>query len=633
MAVVNHIPTLPGFKVPAIMPSFHGVAPELTTPAFEEKIYVAPGKDVKEGKAKLVWTVHRSGGHVKICIIHILVPSRTIPMGGLGAQIPASLANEIILKEHREKERINMHKLLDTYMRVCEKMGVHAEKEYIESKSVQTGMVELIRLHGIKKLVMGAAADKRYFREARTVQAVAEVPTGAPLPTTRTHGTERRPFSSNVDRRPVMPITSPSPDSTPSVQPNVVSMLERPDNCQEPEPVSTRLSHQPQLIQSVYHTGESSLSNTLQKYPLCAEKLEEELEKVKDQLYKVMEEPHTAQEQKLQLESQFAETYQSRKESELLQTDHDKARQKAKEMSRRQGDFSGTKYFSEFSMTEIEEAAQNFDPSMKIGEGSHGSVYKGFLRHTPVAIKKMKFHSLQGAQQFQQEVDVLSRVRHPNLITLIGACPEPWTLVYEYFPNGSLEDWLNSSNRAEQLSWRARIRIATELCSVLAFLHSWKPYSIIHGDVKPGNILLDAHLESKLSDFGICRLLSSGERSSNNTTVLYPTNLSGTPGYMDPEFLVTQELTTKFDVYSFGIVLLQLLTRRPAFRIAEEVQRAISAGTLEAILDPLAGEWPYMLAKELTYVGLRCCEMSRRNRPDLRSDVWMVLQSIGASCR
>ncbi|XP_056160365.1 U-box domain-containing protein 33-like isoform X2 [Syzygium oleosum] len=694
MAVVNHIPTLPGFRIPAIMPCFHGVAPELTTPAFEDKIYVAPGKDVKEGKVKLVWTVHRSGGHVKICIIHVLVPSQTIPMRGLGAQIPASSANEIMLKEHREKERINMHKLLDTYVRVCEKMGVQAEKEYIESKSVETGIVELIRLHGIKKLVMGAAADKRYFskmteikskkaifvhneahiscqirficnghlihtREARTVQAVAEVPTGAPLPTTRTHGTERsilsqsrsnalqsgtanlsnpiqdffrRPFSSNVDRRAVMPTTSPCPDSTPSVQPNVVSMLERPDNFQEPEPVSTSLSHRPQLIQSVYHTGESSLSNTL-KYPLCAEKLEEELEKMKDQLYKVMEEPHTAQEQKLRLDSQFAETYQSRKESELLQTDHDKARQKTKEMSRRQGDFSGTKYFSEFSMTEIKEAAQNFDPSMKIGEGSCGSVYKGFLRHTPVAIKKMKFCSLQGAQQFQQEVDVLSRVRHPNLITLIGACPEPWTLVYEYFPNGSLEDWLNSSNRAEQLSWRARIRIATELCSVLAFLHSWKPYSIIHGDVKPGNILLDTHLGSKLSDFGICRFLSSGERSSNNTTVLYTTDLSGTPGYMDPEFLVTQELTTKFDVYSFGIILLQLLTRRPAFRIAKEVQRAISAGTLEAILDPLAGEWPYMLAKELTHLGLRCCEMSRRNRPDLRSDVWMVLQSIGASCR
>ncbi|KAI6707664.1 hypothetical protein NL676_010626 [Syzygium grande] len=230
-------------------------------------------------------------------------------------------------------------------------------------------------------------------------------------------------------------------------------------------------------------------------------------------------------------------------------------------------------------------------------------------------------------------VDVLSKVRHPNLITLIGACPKPCTLVYEYIPNGSLEDWLHSSNRAKQLSWRARIRIAKELCSVLAFLHSYKPHSIVHGDVKPGNILLDAHLVSKLSDFGICRLLSGGERSSNNTTIVYPTNPKGTFGYMDPEFLVTQELTTKFDVYSFGIILLELLTRRPAKGIANLVQTAIRAGTLEDILDPLAGDWPYELAKELTHLALRCCAMSRRDRPDLRSDAWTVFESVGASYR
>ena len=143
--------------------------------------------------------------------------------------------------------------------------------------------------------------------------------------------------------------------------------------------------------------------------------------------------------------------------------------------------------------------------------------------------------------------------------------------------------------------------------------HSCKPHSIVHGDVKPGNILLDAHLMSKLSDFGICRLLSSGDRSSNNTTVVYPTNPKGTFGYMDPEFLITWELTTKFDVYSFGIILLQLLTRRPPFGIAKEVQSAISAGALEAILDPLAGEWPYMLAKELAHLALRCCEIRDLN--------------------
>ncbi|XP_030474343.1 U-box domain-containing protein 33-like isoform X1 [Syzygium oleosum] len=683
------------------MPSARGVASEQATPVLEDKIYVAVGKDMKESQSKLVWTVHQLGGNFKICIIHVLVPSRRIPMGGLGAGIPASSANEIVLREHRENERLNMHKILDNGLLVCKEMGVRAEKEFIKSDSIEKGIVELIHLHGIRKLVMGAAADKCYFkrmteiksrkavfvrdkahlscqiwficdrhlirtREARTVQAVAGVPTNVPFPTTPTPGPGksilsksqsstlprtaklsnpfqdilRRAFSSKIDQGAVMPMASSS-DSSPE-HPNAASTLETQDTFQELKPVSTSRSDLPQLIQPVYYTCQPSISNSL---------LEEELEKVKDQLDKVMEELRSAQEQKLQLESQFAETNQSRKElelkiiasdemlqtfkkeRELLQIDLENALQKAEEVSGRKGDSSGTKYFSEFSMTEIAEAVQNFHLSLKIGEGGCGSVYKGFLRHTWVAIKIMKFPSMQGSQEFQQEVDVLSKVRHPNLITLIGACPEPCTLVYEYIPNGSLEDWLRNSNRAKQLPWRARIRIAMELRSVLAFLHSCKPHSIVHGDVKPGNILLDAHLVSKLSDFGICRLLSSGDRSSNNTTVVYPTDPKGTFGYMDPEFLVTQELTTKFDVYSFGIILLQLLTRRPAFRIAKEVQRAINAGTLEAILDPLAGEWPYKLAKELTDLALRCCEMSRRNRPDLRSDEWTVFESVGASYR
>ncbi|KAI6707672.1 hypothetical protein NL676_010634 [Syzygium grande] len=246
-------------------------------------------------------------------------------------------------------------------------------------------------------------------------------------------------------------------------------------------------------------------------------------------------------------------------ERELLQINLDNALQKAEEVSRRQGDSLGTKYFSEFPMTEIKEAAWNFDPSLKIGEGGCGSVYRGFLRQTLAAINMMTFRSLQ------------------------GGCVK--------------QDCLGSSNRAKQLSWRARIRIATELCSVLAFLHSCKPHSIVHGDVKQGNILLDAHLASKLSDLGVCRMLySCSERSSDNTTVVYETDV---PMYLSG--------------------------------IARDVRKAISEGTLGAILDPLAGDWPYFLAEELTHSALRCCEMNRRNRPDLRSDLWMVLQFIGAS--
>ena len=229
------------------------------------------------------------------------------------------------------------------------------------------------------------------------------------------------------------------------------------------------------------------------------------------------------------------------------------------------------------------------------------------------------------------QVDVLSKLRHPNLITLIGACPESFALIYEYLPNGSLEDRLACKDNTPPLSWQTRIRIAAELCSALIFLHSSKPHSVVHGDLKPSNILLDANIISKLSDFGICRILSRQDGSSNNTTQCWRTDPKGTFAYMDPEFLASGELTPKSDVYSFGIILLRLLTGRPALGITKEVSYALDTGKLTSLLDPLAGDWPFVQAEQLARLALRCCEMTRKNRPDLFSDVWRILDPMRAS--
>uniref|UniRef100_A0A2N9FE11 RING-type E3 ubiquitin transferase n=1 Tax=Fagus sylvatica TaxID=28930 RepID=A0A2N9FE11_FAGSY len=332
-------------------------------------------------------------------------------------------------------------------------------------------------------------------------------------------------------------------------------------------------------------------------------KEKKELEKMKNQLDKVVEELQIALDQKSSLERQFAvseqmvkeleqkiisavellETYE--KEKDELQTERDNALEEAEELRKKQEEASST--------------------------------------NTP---------HLQGPSEFQQEVDVLSKLRHPNLVTLIGACPEAWALVYEYLPNGSLEDRLSCKDSSAPLSWQIRIRIAAELCSALILIHSCKPNSIIHGDLKPSNILLDANFVSKLSDFGICRLLSNDQSSNINSTLCWKTNPKGTFAYMDPEFLSTAELTPKSDVYSFGIILLQLLTGRPALGITKEVQYALDGGNLKALLDPLAGDWPFVQAEQLANLALRCCEMNRRNRPDLRSDVWRVLEPMRASC-
>uniref|UniRef100_A0A1D1Y562 RING-type E3 ubiquitin transferase n=1 Tax=Anthurium amnicola TaxID=1678845 RepID=A0A1D1Y562_9ARAE len=236
------------------------------------------------------------------------------------------------------------------------------------------------------------------------------------------------------------------------------------------------------------------------------------------------------------------------------------------------------------------------------------------------------FYELPGhLQPPAPKVDILTKVRHPNLVNLMGACfsPEP-CLVYEFLPNGSLEDRLSCKDNTPPLSWQARIHIITEICSALIFLHSYKPHSVVHGDLKPSNILLDANLVSKLSDFGICRLLTQ----SSTTTKLHHTEPKGTFPYIDQEFGYTGELTSSSDTYSFGVIILQLLTGRPALGVIKAVQDALTSENLHNILDESAGEWPFLQARRLARLGVECCKMSRRNRPRLETEVWRVLEPM-----
>ncbi|KAJ4706002.1 U-box domain-containing protein kinase family protein [Melia azedarach] len=285
----------------------------------------------------------------------------------------------------------------------------------------------------------------------------------------------------------------------------------------------------------------------------------------------------------------------------------------------------------EFSFIELNQATNNLDPSWKIGEGRYGNVYRGLLRHLHVAIKMLPSYGSQSLLEFKHEVEVLSRVRHPNLVILIGTCPESRSLVYEYLRNGSLEDCLACKDKKTPLLWQKRLQIASEVCSALIYLHSNEP-PIIHGNLKPSKVLLDANLVSKLGDFGIFHLIPQGETTSNSTALCNESKNNSSSVYMDPEYLETGKLTPEADVYSFGIILLRLLTGRPVLGIMKDVQCALQKGNFNALLDCSAGDWPRAEAEQLAHLALRCCEKNRLNRPDLVSDLWSVLEAMKASC-
>ncbi|XP_011077010.1 U-box domain-containing protein 52 [Sesamum indicum] len=271
--------------------------------------------------------------------------------------------------------------------------------------------------------------------------------------------------------------------------------------------------------------------------------------------------------------------------------------------------------YRRYTIDEIEEATEFFAVSRKIGEGGYGPVFKCYLDHTRVAIKVLRPDAAQGRAQFQQEVEVLCCMRHPNIVLLLGACPEYGCLVYEYMANGSLEDRLVRQGNTRSLSWQLRFRIAAEIATGLHFLHQTKPEPLVHRDLKPGNILLDHNYVSKISDVGLARLVPPS--LAEDVTQYRMTSTAGTFCYIDPEYQQSGMLGVKSDVYSLGIVLLQIITAKPAMGLTHYIEQAIEDGTLAEMLDPTVPDWPLDEAMTFAKLALQCAELRRRDRPDL----------------
>ncbi|KAL7610814.1 hypothetical protein Lser_V15G10305 [Lactuca serriola] len=284
----------------------------------------------------------------------------------------------------------------------------------------------------------------------------------------------------------------------------------------------------------------------------------------------------------------------------------------------------------DFKLSELRGVTQNFSSNFLLGEGGFGKVHKGYVDETmrsglkpqPVAVKLLDIEGLQGHREWLAEVIFLGQLRHPNLVKLIGYCceEEERLLVYEFMPRGSLENHL-FKRISVCLAWGIRIRIAIGAAKGLAFLHGAES-PVIYRDFKTSNILLDSDFNAKLSDFGLATMGPEGSNTHVTTRVM------GTYGYAAPEYVNTGHLTTKSDIYSFGVVLLELLTGRRAMdkKRPKSEQNLVdfarpyltSSRRVRAIIDPrLGGQYSVKGAKEVALLALYCVSLNPKDRPKM----------------
>lgn len=284
-----------------------------------------------------------------------------------------------------------------------------------------------------------------------------------------------------------------------------------------------------------------------------------------------------------------------------------------------------------YTLKELEAATAMFADEKVIGEGGYGIVYHGILEDgSQVAVKNLLNNRGQAEREFKVEVEAIGRVRHKNLVRLLGYCAEgnQRMLVYEFVNNGTLEQWIHGDvGPVSPLTWDIRMKIILGSAKGLMYLHEGLEPKVVHRDVKSSNILLDKRWNAKLSDFGLAKLLGS-ERSYVTTRVM------GTFGYVAPEYAGTGMLNETSDVYSFGILIMEIISGRVPVdynrppgevNLVEWLKTMVSSRNSEGVLDPKMTEKPTSRAlKKALLVALRCVDPEARKRPKIGHVIHML---------
>jgi serine/threonine protein kinase len=299
-------------------------------------------------------------------------------------------------------------------------------------------------------------------------------------------------------------------------------------------------------------------------------------------------------------------------------------------LERRLRALGSTKKAKIFTFKELKLATKNYRENRIIGRGGFGTVYKGFLpNNTIVAIKKSKTVDPDQVDQFINEIVLLSQIDHKNIVKLLGCCLETQVplLVYEFVSQGTLFNYIHSEGNTSTKRWETYLRIAAEIGDALSYLHS---LAIIHRDVKPSNMLLGDNFTVKVSDFGISKLVPHDQKD-------VATVVQGTLGYLDPEYLQTNQLTEKSDVYSFGVVLVELLTGEDVFSFDRSEDKRclpmyflsfLKEDRMDEILDRrIVEEGNNKQIKEVVKLAERCLRVKGDERSSMK-ELAMELEQI-----